>query len=473
MKNIDKIYIYFSSFIVLSSQCSSLSLMTLSLSAHFNSNNNNNNRRYITNKKLTSKLSSSTTTTTMTDVSLPLSLSERYFRRLHIDPTTLDTEPTLKKLQILMEAHLLYIPFENIAQHGGGGIRTGSSSSTSSTSTSNDDTNDNNNDDDSYKHRQIIDIHTVAMNVLDNNRGGFCLELNTLFTYWLQTELYYPIHFVSADVARDDPTDVTDTTSNKRKVFSNVETHIIPFCTTIDDMYIQQYMIDIAFGEPSIHPLVYPSINIVQITPDNMISKFIRTSYQQYQYNNSNDNNNDGEYVMLLWYINNEWVPRLRWNYNDSIMNNTTGNNNKNTNNKSVLEQVVQYQCMYDHVHDIQSGFAQKLIITKLSRDIKISFAGTKLKTTGPPRFPLLSLQQQHQLPSSLTITTPIEVEQQVQDIESVLVPVPVTVQYYDNDDTIRQMLLDVFGIPISVTSSIKFVTGKSSTADPLLWDQF
>ena len=35
----------------------------------------------------------------------------KYFARLQLDPTTLDAEPTLTKLQQLQEQHLAHIPF--------------------------------------------------------------------------------------------------------------------------------------------------------------------------------------------------------------------------------------------------------------------------------------------------------------------------------------------------------------------------
>jgi N-hydroxyarylamine O-acetyltransferase len=239
-------------------------------------------------------------------------LSSRYFDRLKMDPSKLDKEPTLGKLQKLHEAHLKLIPFENLAQHGAfGGPAT-------------------------------LDMHQTAEKILNRQRGGFCFELNSLFSCFL-IELGYVVTRVPAVVYTPEG-------------FRDSPTHMVLF-VAIDSISSKcLYFADVGFGEPAIHALNYSVFDTEQVTPDGMQSLLKR----------------EGEDVILYWMKEGKWTPRLKWEHRSSIGDGF---------DVSSFDQYLQL------VQDPTSIFSQKSIVTLMNREYKISMAGNKLKVTGPPRF--------------------------------------------------------------------------------------
>jgi N-acetyltransferase len=69
----------------------------------------------------------------------------KYLKRLKLDPNEFLQNPTIENLRKIQEAHLQYIPFENLSQHGC-----------------------------SYP-ATVTDLQQIAVKILDKHRGGFCL----------------------------------------------------------------------------------------------------------------------------------------------------------------------------------------------------------------------------------------------------------------------------------------------------------
>jgi N-hydroxyarylamine O-acetyltransferase len=191
-------------------------------------------------------------------MTLATPLASRYFARLHLDPTQLDSEPTAQKLKEIHEAHVTHIPFENLAQHGAvGGPPT-------------------------------LDMEATAIKVLDRKRGGFCMELNGLLSCLLR-ELGYQVQLVPSYVFQADG-------------YTDEPAHLILIVTCAgpeDDVYY----VDVGFGEPSLYPLDYTAFDTVQMTPEGMKSQLIQ----------------HGDEVELQWFKNDMWMPRLKWSYSDSM----------------------------------------------------------------------------------------------------------------------------------------------------------
>ena len=300
------------------------------------------------------------------------SFVERYYRRLQLDPTLLDDNPTLNKLQIIHEKHLQEIPFENLSQHGAASIAT-------------------------------LDVSQTAIKVLDNKRGGFCYELNTLLGAFL-TALGYQVQYVPSFVC--DPLE---------DVFEE-PTHVILLVTCCDNNDNSTYYADVGLGEPPLHPLAFGEEwwDVEQVTPEGMISKLHR------------DGSTDQE-VILSWKIYSEtagddvWEPRLRWNYHRV--------------NKTAATSLQELSSGLQAVTSPKSIFSQKIILTKCTRTQKHTLAGggSRLKITGPPRFFHGPQQNQH-----------------INNQETLVKVSPLVTR----EDTLRA-LEEVFGIPREAMESI------------------
>lgn len=239
----------------------------------------------------------------------------KYWARLALDPTSLDAEPSLPKLQQLQESHLANVPFENLAQHG------------------------------SVGGPAVLDMNTTANKILDQNRGGFCFELNTLFGNFLR-QLGYSVKFVLAHV-------------HAGEAYRDMATHVILIVEcprhTQGQTTMVPYYVDVGFGEPPLHPLEYHAFGTAQQTPEGMKSKLIR----------------QGDQVELYWLREGTWQPRLKWSYKDSL----------------VGVEVSECAPGLAAVQMPESIFSQKLIVTRLTRVTKMTLAGSRYKVTGPPRF--------------------------------------------------------------------------------------
>jgi N-hydroxyarylamine O-acetyltransferase len=251
------------------------------------------------------------------------SLIESYFRRLELDSAALDTKPTLAKLRQIQEAHVSKIPFENLAQHGCPYPAT------------------------------VCDVDAIANKVLDKGRGGFCFELNGLLSVFLEG-LGYKVTRAPAYVALD------------RGVYRDQATHMILMVDTYcgvegdgDDsdgpVRATTWLVDVAFGEPPIHPLRYDLLQgEEQLTPEGMRSKIIR----------------DGDNVVLWWLKDGEWKERLRWSYDDSL--HETGRS------------LSSFRPSLSIVLEDSSVFSKKLIVCLCTRERKVTVAGNRLKITSP-----------------------------------------------------------------------------------------
>lgn len=353
----------------------------------------------------------------------------KYYERLHLDPIQLDNEPTYNKLCQIVEGHITYITFENIAQHGGkGGL-------------------------------QSFDINQTKQRVLYNNRGGFCFELNNL----LYELLYHHLHYnnlirISANVGRpnmNDPTIIE---------FLGIPTHMFLIChipnslssststhqdngiidTTDNDQDKDHglndcYIVDVATGEPAIHPLKY-IFDIEQRTPDGMISKITKDV-------------EDNDYVILYWYLNNKWVPRLRWKYSDSII------SNQDNMNRSIES----FQENLNVVHAPTSNFSKKLICTKLSRTHKYTIAGNKYKVTGPPRFAFSTSSSSDKATDDGHHTSNHNNNTNNTVVEPIII-----IEELSNTMDVRMKLLNVFGIPLDQTETLDL--SNSVDANSTIW---
>jgi arylamine N-acetyltransferase len=89
-------------------------------------------------------------------------------------------------------------------------------------------------------------------------------------------------------------------------------------------------------------------------------------------------------------------------------------------------------------VHRPESNFSKKLICCRLTRDRKVSLAGSRLKITGPPRFP----------------------EDRA----------PVTVRDLDSVGAVRRALSEHFDIALEESSGLDL--SRSLATDPVIWSQ-
>jgi N-hydroxyarylamine O-acetyltransferase len=92
---------------------------------------------------------------------------QSYLERIHYYGSL---EPTLQTLRAIHEAHLLAVPFENLDIHLGREI--------------------------------VLDETALWAKIVEQNRGGFCYELNGLFTLLLRT-LGFQVDMLSAAVAKE------------------------------------------------------------------------------------------------------------------------------------------------------------------------------------------------------------------------------------------------------------------------------
>jgi len=234
-----------------------------------------------------------------------------------------------------------------------------------------------------------MDIEATATKVLNVQRGGFCFELNALFSEFL-SELGYQVTRVPAIVY------------NPEEQFDRSPSHLGVFCTIHNIIYF----VDVAFGEPAIHPLVLEEMNTEQTTAECMISRFVE---------------NEPGLIDLHFYNYEEAVfkPRIRFQ-RDHIL--------------SGGFDLPLFAPYLDNVHTEQSPFVQKLVCCRVTRTHKYTVAGNRLKVT-TPRFGEDSTK---------------------------------TVTSLDTDDEVRKVLSEYFGIPYEQTKGLD--TGRSLEAKPDFW---
>jgi N-hydroxyarylamine O-acetyltransferase len=196
----------------------------------------------------------------------------------------------------------------------------------------------------------------MAEKVLGRNRGGFCLELNTLLGTLLQ-DLGFQVTTVPGIIYR----------GADQGGFDHPATHIVLIVTTDDG---SMYFVDVGLGEPPLHPLEY-KFDEEQITPEGMQSRLIEQH---------------AENVVLEWFKDGEWQPRLQWDLATSLA--------------GVSPSLEDLKGMLELAYQPTSRFSRKLIVCRMTRDEKTTQAGTILKRTASPRFGLLSQMVQEELGS-------------------------------------------------------------------------
>ncbi len=125
-----------------------------------------------------------------------------YLERINYNGST---APTAQTLQALQYAHLLAVPFENLSIH--------------------------------IKEPVVLDDGALFDKVVKRRRGGFCYELNGLFS-WLLRELGFDVVKISASVARDSGEYTPD--------FAHMTLMV-----TLDE----RWLVDVGFGDTFRRPL--------------------------------------------------------------------------------------------------------------------------------------------------------------------------------------------------------------------------
>lgn len=128
---------------------------------------------------------------------------KKYFERLELDFNN-KIEPTVELLLILQKAHLLNIPFENLDIHN----------------------------------NKRIDLKNSFDKIIINGRGGFCYELNGLF-FELLKSIGFSVKLISARGF------------DHNKGFGPEFDHMA-IIATINSV---KYLVDVGFGEFTLHPL--------------------------------------------------------------------------------------------------------------------------------------------------------------------------------------------------------------------------
>ena len=123
------------------------------------------------------------------------------------------SDPNIKVLAALQEAHLLSVPFENLDIHRGKEI--------------------------------ALDLPHVYQKVVTMMRGGFCYELNSLF-HWLLQKLGFKVKLVSGRVY-----------DRHRNDFGPEFDHML----ILADVAGNQWIVDVGYGEFSMHPLPFVLIH--------------------------------------------------------------------------------------------------------------------------------------------------------------------------------------------------------------------
>ena len=127
---------------------------------------------------------------------------ERYLRRIGYDAFSL---PTLDYLKKLHKNHLFAVPFENLDVH--------------------------------WKREIVLDIERIYDKVVIKKRGGFCYELNGLFSVLLES-LGFSVRFISCRVYNDEGKE-------------SAEFDHMAIITEIEGV---EYLVDVGFGELFLEP---------------------------------------------------------------------------------------------------------------------------------------------------------------------------------------------------------------------------
>lgn len=131
---------------------------------------------------------------------------EKYLRRIGIDQP--EIKPNLENLKLLQKRHLLHIPFENLDIH--------------------------------YKRPILLDEQLFYRKIIEENRGGFCYELNGLF-FGLLREIGFQSKIISARV------------SDGKGGFGEEYDHL----AILTEIGGAEYLVDVGFGSFTAEPLKF------------------------------------------------------------------------------------------------------------------------------------------------------------------------------------------------------------------------
>jgi len=227
--------------------------------------------------------------------SMAAPLDAAYRRRLRIPPSV-PLPPDGATLRRLVEAHLRFVPFENLSFHTAGTA-----------------------DGDGPPPPLAAPAVPVALSlpllrdkILRRRRGGICLELNGLLGHYLLELGYDPVRLVPcwvyAGPERGHGKTKTKTktknsggSGGQKAKFRTRQTHAFLLVRTPDactssracatgggggggdsngDADAGSFLVDVGFGEPPLHPLRYgpDALGVAQRTPDGMQSRIVPES---------------------------------------------------------------------------------------------------------------------------------------------------------------------------------------------------
>lgn len=215
----------------------------------------------------------------------------QYLRRIDYQGSLAPTIETLRQLQI---AHLYSVPFENISIHLQQPIQ--------------------------------LNYSWLFAKIVEQNRGGFCYELNGLFSLLLN-KFGFEVTLLSAEVAKEDGT------------YGRELGHLTLLVSGLD-----QWLVDIGFGDSFIYPLKLE--NGIEINQKKQIYKLINQSdfWTLYQYKK-------------------EWKPQYRF--------------------QLISRKLKDFNptCDYNQTN-YQSIFKQRLICTRLTPEGRYTLSNRKLIMT-------------------------------------------------------------------------------------------
>jgi len=209
--------------------------------------------------------------------------------------------------------------------------------------------------------------------------------------------------------------------------------------TTTTTANTRLYYVDVGFGEPPLQPLLYYDGHDglfvqEQNTCEGMCSQFSRVK------NDSGDGDDDS--VVLSWYRDGAWRPRLQWSYPASLL--LLGDSNTGPT-------LPEFRDGLQRVLHPSSIFAQKLIACRLTRDQKVTLAGHRLKITQPRGLDNHSASNADD--NNNNNNNKAE---------------PFIVQEVQTNDEGRKVLETHFGIPFSSSEGLNL--DESRQADPNIW---
>jgi N-hydroxyarylamine O-acetyltransferase len=229
---------------------------------------------------------------------------QAYLSRISYDGPLEPSADTLRRLQL---AHLLAVPFENLSIHASEPI--------------------------------VLDDELLFRKIVEQRRGGFCYELNGLFSTLLRT--------IGFDVAR-----LSAQVANGAGSFGPAFDHMA-LLVTLDE----QWLVDVGFGDSFVEPLRLT-------TPTKAKGKRKKEKVKE---RISYRIDPDAEYL-VLWQLkgsdqNSNWTPQYRFNLNSYQYSDYVA------------------RCEY-HQSSPESHFTKSRICSRLTSSGRITLSGMNFITT-------------------------------------------------------------------------------------------